>query len=206
LLQLILLALVAAVALLQLYAVLGRRMGRQPEERAAQPEPAGAVRRPVTPLVIDPVPLEEAPAGLSAIRARDPAFDPQVFLANARNLYRTIITAYAAGDRDALAPLLSEEVRSAFEAGIAERESSGRIESVDLPHPPRCDVETVEIDGDRARVALRFLGELLQTVTAPDEAEPRVVQRRTAELWTFERNFADRDGGWRLASVDVAEA
>jgi predicted lipid-binding transport protein (Tim44 family) len=67
-------------------------------------------------------------------------------------------------------------------------------------------VETVEIDGDRARVALRFLGELLQTVKAPDEAEPRVVQRRTAELWTFERNLADRDGGWRLAGVDVAEA
>jgi predicted lipid-binding transport protein (Tim44 family) len=43
-------------------------------------------------------------------------------------------------------------------------------------------------------------------VKAPDEAEPRVVQRRTAELWTFERNFADRDGGWCLASVDVAEA
>jgi len=110
-LQLILLALVAAVALLQLYAVLGRRMGRQPEERAAQPEPAGAARRPAVPLTIEPAPVEEAPTGLSAVRARDPGFDPQVFLANTRNSYRTIVTAYAAGDRETLAPLLTEDVR-----------------------------------------------------------------------------------------------
>lgn len=205
-LQLILLALVAAVALLQLYAVLGRRMGRQPEERTAQPEPAGAVRRPAVPLTTEPAPVEETPGGLSAVRARDPGFDPQVFLANTRNSYRTIVTAYAAGDRDALAPLLTEEVRKAFEAGIAERESAGRVESVDMPHPPRCDVEDVEIDGDKARIAVRFLGELVQTVKSPEDAEARVLQRRTAELWTFERNLADRDGGWRLAGVDVAEA
>ncbi|MCA6246450.1 MAG: TIM44-related membrane protein TimA [Phenylobacterium sp.] len=205
-LQLILLALVAAVALLQLYAVLGRRMGRQPEERAAQPEPAGAARRPAVPLTIEPAPVEEAPTGLSAVRARDPGFDPQVFLANTRNSYRTIVTAYAAGDRETLAPLLTEEVRKAFEAGIAEREAAGREESVDLPHPPRSDVETVEFEGDRVRIGVRFLGELVQTQKASKDAEPRVHQRRTAELWTFERNLSDRDGGWRLAGVDVAEA
>ena len=75
-----------------------------------------------------------------------------------------------------------------------------------MPHPPRCDVEDVEIDGDKARIAVRFLGELVQTVKTPDEAEPRILQRRTAELWTFERNLADREGAWRLAGVDVAEA
>jgi len=191
-LQLILLALVAAVALLQLYAVLGRRMGRQPEERAAQPEPAGAARRPAVPLTIEPAPVEEAPTGLSAVRARDPGFDPQVFLANTRNSYRTIVTAYAAGDRETLAPLLTEDVRKAFEAGIAEREAAGREESVDLR--------------DRVRIGVRFLGELVQTQKASKDAEPRVHQRRTAELWTFERNLSDRDGGWRLAGVDVAEA
>ena len=205
-LQLILLALVAAVALLQLYAVLGRRMGRQPEEGAVRPEPAGAVRRPAVPLTTEPAPLEETPSGLSAVRARDPSFDPQVFLASTRNSYRTIVTAYAAGDRDALAPLLTEDVRKAFETGISEREAAGREEGVDMPHPPRSDVETVDIDGDTVRIGVRFLGELVQTQKASGDAEPRVLHRRTAELWTFERNLADREGAWRLAGVDVAEA
>jgi predicted lipid-binding transport protein (Tim44 family) len=206
-LQLILLAAVAAVALLQLYAVLGRRVGRQPEDRAATPEPAGAVRRPAAPLTAEPSPtVEESPAGLSAIRARDSGFDPQVFLANTRSTYRTVVTAYAAGDREALAPLLTADVLKAFEAGIVEREAAGREESVDMPHPPRSDVESVHIDGDLARVSIRFLGELVQSVKTAEAAEPRVFERRTAELWTFERDLSDRESAWRLAGVDVAEA
>jgi len=205
-LQLILLAAVAAVALFQLYAVLGRRMGRQPEDRTVQPEPAGAVRRPAVPLTTEPAATEEAPGGLAAVRARDPGFDPQVFLANVRSAYRTIVTAYAAGDRDALAPLLGPEVLAAFEAGIAEREAAGREESVDMPHPPRSDVEHAEGEGDLARISVRFLGELVQSVKAADEAEPRSFERRTAEVWTFEKDLSDRNAAWRLAGVDVAEA
>ena len=75
-----------------------------------------------------------------------------------------------------------------------------------MPHPPRSDVETVDFDGDTVRIGVRFLGELVQTQKVSGDAEPRVVHRRTAELWTFERNLADRDGAWRLAGVDVAEA
>ncbi|MFM8753208.1 MAG: Tim44/TimA family putative adaptor protein, partial [Phenylobacterium sp.] len=130
-LQLILLALVAAVALLQLYAVLGRRMGRQPEERAARPEPVAPAPRPLAPIITEPLLSEDAPSGLSAVRARDPGFDPQTFLTSSRNAYRTLVTAYAAGDREALRPLLTPEVMSAFESGIVAREASGPVESVE---------------------------------------------------------------------------
>ena len=205
-LQLLLLAAVAAVALFQLYAVLGRRMGRQPEDQTLRPEPAGPLRRPAVPLTSEPAPAEEAPGGLAAVRARDPGFDAQVFLSNVRSAYRTIVTAYAAGDRGTLAPLLGPEVLAAFEAGMAEREAAGRQESVDMPHPPRSDVESAEVEGDLARIAVRFLGELVQSVKAADEAEPRTFERRTAEVWTFEKDLSDRNAAWRLAGVDVAEA
>lgn len=205
-LQLILLAAVAAIALYQLYAVLGRRVGRQPEDPAVRARAPAAGARPAVPLAPEPAIPEAAPEGLAAVRARDPGFDPQVFLSSARNTYRTIVTAYAAGDREALRPLLTPDVLAAFEAGMAEREAAGREESVDLPHPPRSDVEEAEVDGDRARIAVRFLGELVQTTREAPDAEPRVFERRTAETWTFERNLSDRDGAWRLAGVDVAEA
>jgi predicted lipid-binding transport protein (Tim44 family) len=33
-----------------------------------------------------------------------------------------------------------------------------------------------------------------------------VDDRRTAELWTFERSLASKDPNWTLAHVDAAEA
>lgn len=205
-LQLILLAAVAAVALFQLYAVLGRRVGRQPEDRPMRSEPTNPLRRPAVPLTSEPAAVEESPEGLAAVRARDPGFDAQVFLANVRNAYRTIVTAYAAGDRETLQPLLGPDVLKAFETGIEAREAAGRQETVEVPHPPRSDVESAEVEGDQARISVRFLGELVQSVRDAGAAEPRVVERRTAEVWTFEKDLSDRNGAWRLVGVDVAEA
>jgi predicted lipid-binding transport protein (Tim44 family) len=201
-LQLILLAIVAALALLQLYAVLGRRVGRQPEDRAVRAPDAAPLRRPGVPLTAS----DEPPEGLAAVRARDPGFDHQVFLSTARSAYRSIVTAYAAGDREVLKPLLTPDVLAAFEVGMAEREAAGRQEGVEVLNPPRSDVETAEVDGDRARIVVRFLGELTQTTRDSAEAEPHAFERRTAELWTFERDLSDREGAWRLAGVDAAEA
>lgn len=205
-LQLILLAVVAALALFQLYAVLGRRLGRQAEDRAVRAPNAPQLRRPGVPLASDAAAPDEPPEGLAAVRARDPGFEPQVFLSTVRTAYRSIVTAYAAGDREVLRPLLTPDVMAGFETGMAEREAAGRQEGVEIPHPPRSDVEAAEVDGDRVRIVVRFLAELMQTTRDSAEAEPHVFDRRTAELWTFERDLSDREGAWRLAGVDAAEA
>jgi predicted lipid-binding transport protein (Tim44 family) len=89
---------------------------------------------------------------------------------------------------------------------MAEREAAGRQEGVEIPHPPRSDVEAAEVDGDRVRIVVRFLGELSQTTRNSADAELHAFERRTAELWTFERDLSDREGAWRLAGVDAAEA
>ncbi len=72
-------------------------------------------------------------------------------------------------------------------------------------HSPRADLERAEVtDGDLARVTVRFLAEFRsRTKGAEGEA---VDDRRTAELWTFERNLSNRDPNWILAHVDAAEA
>ena len=83
-LELVIFAALAAVVLFQLYAVLGRRVGRQPED-AANGEPARPAelerRRPEDPVA----PADGAPlTGVAAIRARDPSFDAGSFVAGAR--------------------------------------------------------------------------------------------------------------------------
>ena len=200
-LELIILAALAAVVLFQLYAVLGRRVGRGPDDTARAP-----VTPPASPRLAPP-PAEVAAAstsGVAALRARDPSFDVAAFLQGARQAYQMIVTAFAAGDRATLKPLLSEEVMTGFDAAIRQREAEGRSESVDFLQPPRADFEGVNLVGDLAKASVRFLAEFRSRGKGP-EGET-VDDRRTAEIWTFQRNLKSRDPNWTLVHVDAAEA
>ena len=58
--------------------------------------------------------------------------------------------------------------------------------------------------GDLARASVRFLAEFRSRTKGP-EGEA-VDDRRTAEVWTFERNLKSRNPNWILIHVDAAEA
>ena len=203
-LPLIILAGLAGIVLYQLYAVLGRRVGRQPEDTAA-PVTAAPLERAAdaaTPGVADDgVQL----TGLAAVKASDPAFDLGGFLVGAKSAYQMIVKAFAAGDRTQLRSLLAPSVMAGFDAAIAQREAENRTESVEFRQPPRADLERAEVLGaDLARLTVRFLAEFRSRTTGP-EGEG-VEDRRTAELWTFERRLSSRDPNWMLVHVDAAEA
>lgn len=200
--QLIILAVLAAVVLYQLYSVLGKRVGRQPEDMAKVD-----VGAPSKEVALPPLPAVEADAGLTglaALRARDPSFDVGRFLQGAKSAYEMIVTAFAKGEREVLKRLLSEDVLAGFENAITTREAEGRTETIEFLQPPRADLEKVDVAADRARVSVRFLAELRTRSKGP-EGEA-VDDQRTAELWTFERNLKSRDPNWTLVHVDAAEA
>jgi predicted lipid-binding transport protein (Tim44 family) len=204
LLELIIFAGLAAIVLYQLYSVLGRRVGRQPEDQPA-PEAAGPAVRPAE------RPFDAADEGISlsgvaAVRARDPSFEAGRFLAGARSAYEMIVKAFAAGDRATLRNLLAPGVMASFDTAIAAREAEGRSETVEFLHAPRADLDKAELVGasDLARLTVRFLAEFRNRSKGP-EGEA-VEDRRTAELWTFERNLKSRDPNWTLIHVAAAEA
>jgi predicted lipid-binding transport protein (Tim44 family) len=200
-LELIIFAGLAAIVLYQLYAVLGRRVGRQADPAAET-------------AVVPPRPLERLPdasdegvhlTGLAAVKAKDPAFDIGKFLAGAKTAYEMIVRAFAEGDRAALRPLLAPHVMQSFEAAIDQREAEGRTETVEFLHPPRADLDKAEVTGgDLAQLTVRFLAEFRSRTKGP-EGEG-VDDRRTAELWTFERRLKSRDPNWTLVQVAAAEA
>ena len=200
-LELLIFAVLAGVVLYQLYAVLGRRVGRQPEDN---PPPAQG-RVALDAAAAQPLPPgSPALVGAAAIKAKDPAFDLDKFLSGARNAFEMIVPAFAAGDRETLKPLLSPEVSAAFEAAMVQRESEGRTESVEFLQQPRADLEDVAVEGDIASVKVRFLAEFRNRSKGP-EGEA-VDDRRTAEVWTFQRPMISKDPNWILARVEAAEA
>jgi len=201
-LQLILFAILAGVVLFQLYSVLGRRVGRQPEDAQAEAIERGDARPPVT--EAEPIQDGVVLTGLAALRARDPDFDIGRFLGGAKGAYQMVVKAFADGDRETLKRLLSPTVYDSFEGAIAQREAEGASETVEFTQPPRADLDSATMDGDTARVVVRFLAEF-RTRTKNAEGEA-VDDRRTAELWTLERDVTSRDPNWVLVNVDAAEA
>lgn len=202
-LELIIFAGLAVIVLYQLWAVLGRRVGRQPEDNAATAASSSTAK-----------PAERAPevvddgvelTGLAAVKALDPSFDVSRFLGGAKSAYEMIVRAFAEGDRETLKNLLAPDVYSSFEGAISAREAEGRTETVEFLHSPRADLELAEVKGrDMGRVTVRFLAEFRSRSKGP-EGEA-VDDRRTAELWTFERKLTSADPNWALVHVDAAEA
>ena len=209
-------AVLAAVLLFQLYNVLGKKVGRQPEDNAKKAQkdgkkslpPLGMPRNANTPdpkappvPAIDPV----LAAAISGLKARDPQFDPVRFVEGARQAYETIVRAYARGDREALRPLLTERVMKSFDAGITQREQRGDTEAVEIVSPARADIELADAQGNLASARVRFLAEVRNTLTTAT-GETTTDERRTAEVWTFERQLGTTDPNWVLAKVEAATA
>jgi len=195
----IILAALAAVILYQLYATLGRRVGRQPEDAPAA-VPANGPARDLTAPEAPP----ETLSGLAALRARQADFDIAHFLSGARQAYEMIVKAFAAGDRETLAPLLAPDVMANFETAIADREAQNRTEKAEFMVPPRTDLDSITVEGDIAKAVVRILAEIrTRSTSAAGEA---VDDRRTADLWTFQRDLKSKNPNWTLVRVDVAEA
>jgi predicted lipid-binding transport protein (Tim44 family) len=196
-LQILFLAAVAAVVLYQLYATLGRRVGRQPEDAPATAQSGGVS-----------APVDAHPAlrteGVAVLKSKQPDFDPTKFLVGARSAYEQIVKAYAEGDRETLKPLLAPEVMSNFEQAMAAREAAGRSEKVEFLTAPRLDLEKIDVVGDIAKAVVRILAEV--RTRTKDERGEGVDDRRTAELWTFEREVKSANPNWFLSFVAAAEA
>jgi predicted lipid-binding transport protein (Tim44 family) len=129
---LVLFGAIALFLILRLRSVLGKRVGFE-----KPPIPPGQMPGFASGPIIDgqalpaqtgrPVPDPRSALGgrLMEIVNADANFDPPKFLAGAENAFRVIVTAFAAGDRAALKPLLSEPVFQTFDSVITAREAAG---------------------------------------------------------------------------------
>ena len=174
-------AMVAGVILFRLYTILGRRTGHEPPPPVQQPKPL------TPPAASAPAEAPPSSSGLLDIQLADPAFDTPKFLAGAREAYTQIVTAFAAGDRGALKPLLSADVYAAFDAGISARTA---------PAPALVKLHDARIVGSvlhgrTAEVTLAFTAEF------SGDAGTNTV----TDVWTFERNLDSPDPNWTLVAT-----
>ena len=143
---------------------------------------------------------------LDAISARDPAFDVKQFLAGAQSAYEIIVTAFAAGDRKVLRPLLTADVFENFEAVIVQREQQARKIEMTFISISNCTVQDVNMRGSTAQIAVKFFSKL---ISATRDRTGQVVEGSPekitdmVDIWTFSRDVSARDPNWKLVATDA---
>jgi predicted lipid-binding transport protein (Tim44 family) len=216
-LEIVLLAMVAAFLGLRLYSVLGRRAEHeeesipqrfdagengavQPRTPQAQPAVATAPRS----LDLEGV-MPAVERGIREIAAADSRFDLAGFVEGARGAYQMILEAFWKGDRDTLRELCDDDVYAGFVAAIDAREAAGETLENSLIRIEETRVHSASLDGKLARVAVLFVADIAAVTRDKDgnviagSLDDAIESR---DVWTFTRNVAARDPNWMLDETD----
>ncbi|MBI1264614.1 MAG: Tim44/TimA family putative adaptor protein [Alphaproteobacteria bacterium] len=218
-LQLLFFAGLAVFLGVRLYMLLGKPSGRTHEDhvREERERAAAAARapRPVDPAAPAAPGAPSQPAsftgpaaaGLAAIAGADGGFDQGGFVSGAREAYKMIVEAYAAGDKDALAPLLSEKVMAAWGAAIDARAGKNWTMTTEIDRLKRADIVEASLNDNRARVKVAFSADIASETRDADGAimEGDLTTLKTVdEIWSFERDVTSPNPNWYLAGVRAA--
>ncbi len=196
LIEVLILTAIALVVLSRLYMALGKDDDPRPPGKAPVRGDTGAPARPEEVKIhnnFEPVFTGPAAAGLEEIYKADTTFRPDEFLRGAKTAYTMIVNAFAAGDREKLRPLLDDDVYEAWDAAIKARETKG-ADPYRLLRLKQAEIDNAEMDGNIARVMMRYEAELGDG--------DRV--RKAREIWTFMRDVTSPDPNWILDDVEAA--
>ncbi|MGQ0676956.1 MAG: Tim44/TimA family putative adaptor protein [Rhodospirillales bacterium] len=207
-------AMVALFLMLRLRNVLGKRTGneRRRADPFAPPSSTEPNRAPDNVIALpdrapDAQAADPVAGGINQIRAADPRFDPQAFLGGARSAFEMIIGAFAAGDRAALRPLLSDEVFENFSREIDARERDGHKLDNTIVRIRLADIVEARLDKRVANVTVKFASDQIN-ILRDEKGEPLPGQSASAaevvDLWTFARNTRATDPNWTLVATGTA--
>lgn len=166
-------------------------------DRGAKP---GEVPEPMT----ETTPVGLLESGLARIKAVDPDFSKDGFLAGAKAAFEMIVSAYAAGDVGALRPLLSNEVFERFKSAIDQRRKAGEILSTTLVGIKSAEIIEASLQDRIANVTVKFVSEQVNVTTdASGKAVDGDASQVTTvtDIWTFARNTRARDPNWSLVAT-----
>ena len=216
-LDIILFAMVAAFILLRLRRVLGRRTGheRRPTNPFARREVQSGsehvvhLREPgdrddVAGDDLTDVADSTLAEGLLRIKRADPNFTRASFLEGSQAAFQSVIGAYAAGDTEALRPILADDVYRRFARAIRDRAGARRSLETTVVSNDESEIIEAGMDGRSAKVTIRFTTHQINVTRDADETvvdgDPREAVE-VVDIWTFERDTRSRDPNWKLVAT-----
>lgn len=194
----------------RLRSVLGKRTGFE-QDYTRDPEAVEKISRPEESVQEEESPTEKIMdgEGIAALQNADPNFSEKDFIKGASSAYGMILTAYAAGDIDALKPLLSYEMNTSFADDIRAREKATETLSIELISLDKAEVISAKLINGLGVITIEFQSQ--QQRLLKDEAHELIegdaeTTETFIERWTFERDLSSSDPNWLLAEAETVES
>lgn len=217
LIQILILAMVAAFVALRLISSFGRNpedetppAADQLSQRRARTRPgyndpqAEPAQNSVSFLHVSP----QVRQSLDSMTQLERGFDPSVFLDGARQAYGMILDAFWKGDRETLKTFLDETILSGFISAIDAREAAEQSVSNRLVHLNKAEISHAEVVGRTAQITVDFDADIISAV---HDKDGNLIEgsmsdtHNVKDSWTFSRELGLRDPNWTLVETSTGE-
>ncbi|MDR3423541.1 MAG: Tim44/TimA family putative adaptor protein [Alphaproteobacteria bacterium] len=207
--DLIVYAVIAAVFLGRLWVVLGTRNDDEPQRPnpfAPPPPPAQHQDAPLAappqdaprPMHLGPPPNSLA-GGLAQIQAVDPTFDEKAFLQERRDVFSTIVSAYAAGNLNSVSEFLSPALLAHFQQAVAARAAAGQSAQTRISRIKEAEVTAARAEGSQAFVTVKFISDqenILRDAGGSVIGGEEGKYEEVVDIWTFARDTQAPGARW----------
>ena len=194
--DILILAIIAGIVLLRLRSVLGRRTGHEKTDKTSYNYETPQQSSEEKVVTIEPK--------VSSGSREDGWFDQDDFLRGASNAYETIVTNFENGNKDALKPLLSNEVLNSFTSVIDERNSKNETVEFNFIGIEKSEIVHKDLKKNPMEVTVRFISEMITCIkNSKDEVisgSLNQVQKIT-DVWTFEKIKDKKTSNWLLTAT-----
>ena len=195
-LDILILAVIAALVLLRLRSVLGRRTGHEKTDtsRFAYEKPQENQEEEISKIqpTVNHKPKE------------DGWFDQKDFLNGASNAYELIITNFESGNKEALKPFLSESVLNSFGEVIEQRKVNDEKVEFNFIGIESSEIVHKDLKSNPMEVTVRFISEMITCIkNSKDEVisgSLNQVQKIT-DIWTFSKKKNAKNPNWLLVAT-----
>lgn len=209
--EVVLYAAIAAIICVAFYSVLGKSVGRGPDDEFKPEEIFGG----------DNAPRDRSReagfangdgmgegSGLAAIARAQEGFSPARFIDGAKTAYSMILEAFASGDRETLRDLLTDDVHTVYDTAISEREAKSLTQVTDLGRLRACQIKSARIEDGIAYIRVLYEADIASALRDADgeliEGDPDILAS-ISEFWTYEQPIGASDPAWRLSEVEPSE-
>ena len=194
--DILILAIIAGIVLLRLRSVLGRRTGHEKTDKTSYNYETPQQSSEEKVVTIEPKVVSSS--------REDGWFDKDDFLRGASNAYETIVTNFENGNKDALKPLLSNEVLNSFTSVIDERNSKNETVEFNFIGIEKSEIVHKDLKKNPMEVTVRFISEMITCIkNSKDEVisgSLNQVQKIT-DVWTFEKIKDKKTSNWLLTAT-----
>lgn len=198
-------AVIAALLLGRLWAVLGTRNDDEPQRfnpfsaptkpknppKAScsdDPSGCGGKSNVVSRLQPPPLPPLSLAGGLERVKTLVPAFDEKLFLREARDIFSSIVGAYASGNLTLVADMLSPELLGQFQEAVEARKAAGQTAQTHIARVKETETTSARVENNQAYLTIRFVSEqenLLRDAAGTIIGGTEGKHEEVTDIWTF---------------------